>query len=840
MSGKRSDLPGANVTQSILKPRSLGQDMAERLTTGWAELVNNRKFQIALTLIFGFLTVIIATYGERIEPFRLVENPEATSSEAPEDSIGGIASRDILATHDFTRVALADHNANEKRERVRSEVLPIWTHNETEVSQIHNDLRSALRYVREDLCAAFIAEQNTDEADAEAQEEALAELQRNCRSHGLREGELSPGKRIEAACSPSSIERFKQRLKIDAFSKKDCDVMAAEGITDNLQKILHDRLADVMVQPIVSNADAFRASSVNGIRFDRSIDGERTEGETLLKFDNIQSLESVRTSITRDEAFRLDSSMSEPLKVAIRNLVAQMVRPNMVEEKELTELLRDQRAGQVLDDIEPRSYKRGERILGRGEVITPYVADTVQQMHLSAPRIVAWYWDALALALLLGIAILAIGSASKTFQYSWSTRNITMMGAVLLLNVLLLKFCVNYADSTHFDDGFFSRDEILIALPYAAGAIVISTLAGTGNAVAFAIILGLVVAVMSRYELAWFLVPLLSSLMGAVAAHRISRRGKLVAAAMIASGGLIFVTFALVSAGIFDIDTRGLPLLAALLLSGSLNVILATSLVLIVEIVFNYTTAFRLQEWLSTNNRLMDQLNGAGGTLAHSQNVALLVAEACQAIGADPLLGRAGALYHDIGKVKNPLYFGENQSGENPHNYISERESARIIIDHVKDGIILGKAGKLPPELIEFIATHHGTMMTRHFYNKTVEKEGIENVREEDFRYPGPVPSTKETAICLLADGVEAAVRALPEKNDTTIRRQMEKIIESAISENQLREAPLTFKDLEIIKDTFFNRLKAMHHSRPQYAEAPQKSSVDKVLEDGLVKGSAR
>ncbi|MBR9921107.1 MAG: HDIG domain-containing protein [Bacteroidetes bacterium] len=248
--------------------------------------------------------------------------------------------------------------------------------------------------------------------------------------------------------------------------------------------------------------------------------------------------------------------------------------------------------------------------------------------------------------------------------------------------------------------------------------------------------------------------------------------------------------------------------------------LLAFPLVPLLERLFGFTSSISLVE-LSDMNRplLRDLALKAPGTLQHSLQVANLSEAAARLIDADALLVRVAALYHDIGKMNNPEYFIENQSGENPHNKLEELESARIIIDHVIDGEALAKKHRLPKILIDFIRTHHGTTRTEYFYRTYIQKHPDKESDEPKFRYPGPKPKTKEETILMLADSLEASSKSLRSPTGQDIDELVEKIIAGKITRGQLHESEMTFEELEISKTVFKKLLRSINHVRVEYPD---------------------
>lgn len=253
------------------------------------------------------------------------------------------------------------------------------------------------------------------------------------------------------------------------------------------------------------------------------------------------------------------------------------------------------------------------------------------------------------------------------------------------------------------------------------------------------------------------------------------------------------------------------------LISASL-VLLATPLIFIIERLFGFISDFKLLELCDLNQPLLRDLSQKiPGTFQHSLQVANLAEEAIYFIGGNTLLVRAGAMYHDVGKINNPGYFIENQgTNVSPHIEMQPKESARIIIDHVIEGIELAKKHKLPDQIIDFIRTHHGTTTVGFFLNLQQKEDKIK-INEDDFRYPGPIPFSKETAVLMLADGVEAASRSLKKHDALSINDLVDQIIDYKISQNQLINADITFKDITLIKKIFKKRLMTIYHARIEY-----------------------
>jgi putative nucleotidyltransferase with HDIG domain len=296
------------------------------------------------------------------------------------------------------------------------------------------------------------------------------------------------------------------------------------------------------------------------------------------------------------------------------------------------------------------------------------------------------------------------------------------------------------------------------------------------------------------------------------------RKGKFILAAVI-----VVLCYCFLHTGInlmYDGDFSNLRLQNYLNFAGNgLLVLLCYPIVYIAEKRFNFLSDSTLLELADTNQPLLRKLaDEAPGSFQHSLQVANLGEEAARMTGANPLLVRAGALYHDIGKISGPNFFIENQkNGYSPHDSMDPSSSAKQIINHVSSGIILGKNFKLPAQIIDFIKTHHGTSVTYYFYKKNSEMKPCDAASENDFAYPGPKPFSKETAIVMMADAVEASSRSLTKQTEDSISELVEKIILLQEKNGQYSEVPFTFKDISDIKEAFKRRLITMYHGRIVY-----------------------
>jgi cyclic-di-AMP phosphodiesterase PgpH len=353
--------------------------------------------------------------------------------------------------------------------------------------------------------------------------------------------------------------------------------------------------------------------------------------------------------------------------------------------------------------------------------------------------------------------------------------------------------------------------------PFAAIAMMLTVLVGGRTALATQIAGALHVGMMSgQVELvAYVLVP---ALLGMAAVYRATTAREFATGAVAVAAGAAGVILAFVLVGRAADPLGVAQLLGGALVSGLGSGLLAFAGMAMLGHVFGIPTVFELRELSDPNHPLLRQLLlRTPGTYHHSLLVGNLAERAAEVIGADPLVARVGAYYHDIGKMRNPTAFIENQTGGNPHDELDPLVSAGIVAAHIKDGLALADRYRLPAQIREMIPGHHGTSVVRYFFQ--IAQQRGQAPDERSFRYPGPRPRSKEAGIVMLADGTEASVRSLSEKNPETIRGMVERIIDERVADGQLDECDLTFRDVQSIKDAFCELLLGVYHERIPYPE---------------------
>ena len=356
-------------------------------------------------------------------------------------------------------------------------------------------------------------------------------------------------------------------------------------------------------------------------------------------------------------------------------------------------------------------------------------------------------------------------------------------------------------------------------VPFAMIPIIVGIFLDSRTAFVAHIIIVLLCSITLRYPYEFMVLQIGAGMAAIYSLRELSQRSQLFRTAVIvfACYALLYFAFALIQDD--DLTKLNTRMYIYFGINGIL-LLFAYPLLFILEKTFGFTSNVTLVELSNINNSLLRKMSEiAPGTFQHSLQMANLAAEAANRIGANSQLVRTGALYHDIGKTLNPAFFTENQSGINPHKSLSYEQSAQVIINHITDGIKLAEKHNLPKVIKDFIRTHHGAGVAKYFYisykNEHPDEEGDMSM----FSYPGPNPFTKEQAILMMADAVEAASRSLPEYTEESINGLVEKIVDGQVSDGYFKECPITFKDIALVKALFKEKLKTVYHTRITYPE---------------------
>ena len=455
----------------------------------------------------------------------------------------------------------------------------------------------------------------------------------------------------------------------------------------------------------------------------------------------------------------------------------------------------------------------GERIVDRGEVIDSHtysVLRSLKTVHETKSGGAQRQNIVLIGQFLLVFGIMAcFGLYLVTFypKIFYKRKNLIFLLFCILCACIFSELCVKYTSIN------------IYLLPFAIIPIVVRTFFDSHTALFTHLITVLICSLTALFPFEFLLLQTLAGIVVIFSLKELSQRSQLFKCSLFVVIAYIFFYLCLVIYQEGDFNKINWEML---IYFGINFFLLMFSYVLIymLEKIFGYISPITLVELSNINNPLLKKLSEtAPGTFQHSMQVSILASEAAEKVGADTQLIRTGSLYHDIGKMNNPAFFIENQKGFDPHEKLSFEQSAQIIISHVTDGIKIAEKATLPNAIINFIRTHHGKSKTKYFYNSFKNNFPNEPINDEAFTYPGPNPFSKETALLMMADSVEAASRSLKEYSEEKIKELIDKIIAGQIDDGLLKNAPLTFRDIETVKEVFQERLKTMYHTRISYPE---------------------
>lgn len=453
----------------------------------------------------------------------------------------------------------------------------------------------------------------------------------------------------------------------------------------------------------------------------------------------------------------------------------------------------------------------GQKIIDRGEIVNDYTCRVLNSFDKEMKRrsstqdeIMTTFIGQILFVLIL---VMMFTSYLTLFRkdYFEKPRSITMLYTMITLFPILVSMMMKH--------NFFS----VYIIPFAMAAIFVRVFMDSRTAFITHVTMILICAAAVKYQYEFIIVQLASGLVAIYSLRELSKRSQIFITAILVtiSSCIVYLALQLMQDNqVFNID----PSMYTYFIINGIFLLLSYPMMYLIEKMFGFISNVTLFELSNTNKGLLRNLSEiAPGTFQHSITVGNLAAEIANRIHANSLLVRTGALYHDIGKMTNPVFFTENQAGVNPHDQLSDLESAQIIISHVTEGLKLAKKFNLPGIIKDFISTHHGTGLTKYFYINYCNEHPDEQVDKEMFQYPGPNPFTREQAILMMADTVEAASRSLNEYTEESISTLTNKLIDSQVAGGFFRECPITFRDIALAKSVLIERLKSIYHTRISY-----------------------
>lgn len=615
----------------------------------------------------------------------------------------------------------------------------------------------------------------------------------------------------------SLLETYQPYYNYDpAVEKKQVSKFLADyqngipGLPHNYVRLIADRLhrlyqAGIMDTPEYNEAYRDSTSQV------RLVSGNSAQSI---------SLGCVYSTLSAYEQLFIDEQIAMQRPILQRCNLNNYIEPNLIYDKGKSETERND----LLSSIPPASgmVMSGQKVIDRGDIVDEYTYRVLSSFEREIKRRSATQTQitntiigqVIFVTLMVFLFTMYLGLFRR--DYFNKPRSIAMLYTLITLFPVVVSLMMRH--------NFLS----VYMLPFAMVPIFVRVFMDSRTAFVCHVTMILICTTAVRYQYEFIITQLVAGLIAIYSLRELTRRAQVFKTAILVGIGSTFVYLALQLMQDNDFSSMDHDMYYHFVVNAVL-LLIAYPMMYIIEKMFGFVSSVTLFELSNTNRGLLRDLSEiAPGTFQHSITVGNLAAEIANKIGANALLVRTGALYHDIGKMKNPVFFTENQAGVNPHDTLTYQESARIIISHVTEGVKLAERENLPTIIRDFIVTHHGTGITKFFYIKYKNEHPEEEVDPTPFTYPGPNPFTREQAILMIADGVEAASRSLPEYTEESISTLVNRMIDQDVTDGYFKECPITFRDLAIAKLVLIERLKAIYHTRISYPEKKKASEEEK------------
>lgn len=567
-------------------------------------------------------------------------------------------------------------------------------------------------------------------------------------------------------------------------------------------KYIVERMKTVYAKGILSMEDysTLREDSITGVRI-------FTQNEAVShKIQDIYSIKSAYEYITN---IGTDTAIYDR-KILLRCDIGEFLQPNMSYDKNKSDAFRK-------DLLSSLSYAQGmvmsgQKIIDRGEIVNQNTYDILVSFEKemakrndSTKQIRVMFIGQLLYVAIITLCLMLYFNLFRR-DYLSNTRRILMLASMPVIFPLVTSFMIK-------------QSLMVYIAPFAMAPIFIRVFMDSRTAFVTHVATILLCAIQMKSPFEFIATQLVAGMVAIYSLRELSQRSQLVRSAFYVTLASMAFYLGMELIHAKDFSALEYRMYVYIAINGIL-LLFAYPLLFLLEKAFGFTSNVTLVELSNINNEILRKMSEvAPGTFQHSMQVANLAAEVANRIGAKSQLVRTGALYHDIGKTCNPVFFTENQTSVNPHEKLSLEDSAKIVINHVKDGLKLAEKYNLPKIIKDFIATHHGKGITKYFFISYKNKYPNEEISEEVFTYPGPNPFTLEQAILMMADAVEAASRSLNEYTEESISALVEKIIDAQMQEGFFKDCPITFHDIYLAKEVFKEKLKTIYHTRISYPE---------------------
>jgi len=732
--------------------------------------------------------------------FTLIIHPNLLVTRFPY-GLGDVAEKDVKAQRDFL---LEDQTATEiKRQQAVQDVLTVFDIDTELAGRLARNVEEAFADMR---ALRRTALDTRSPLPAPAPESAAA---------------IGADKKPDAAPQPDEMRKnFEDRLGI-RVSKGAFAALETEGYSKRIAEAIGETLQKITENGVVSTRETLLKDFEKGVVLR---DVHSREERVVRDFKQFYSLEQAR-SLVRNAGQPLLRDLDYALVNVGVDVCQRLIQPNITLNRSETELRKARAAG----EIKPVLYKikQGEMLLREGERVTELHLLKLKAMESEAKPEQFFLMVLGSAALMLGLIVMSYVLLLRRVSSDWDNpiQNLLLMACVFLVFQLMAQMLVSFGEVLIRNSPYaVSEASVVFIVPLAAAPMILCVFLGLASALPFAVVMAVAAAIVFKNSLPMLVFFLISGSMGAYWIRNCRERKVFVTAG--AKTGLLAVALAAaVSAYTGHFSWADLIWNSVFAFLGGMGSgLVAAGVVPLVEITFGYTTDITLLELANLDRPILRQLMiEAPGTYHHSVIVGTMVEAAAVEIDANPLLAKVTGYYHDIGKIKKPQYFIENQrNGKNKHDKLAPSMSSLILVSHIKEGVEIAREHRLAKVIIDGIRSHHGTGLIRYFYEKAKLLKGGDAVKEEDFRYPGPKPRTQEAALVMLADAVEAASRTLENPTPARIKGLVKNLMDRLQSDGQLDECGITLKDLNTIAVSFNTILNGIHHHRIEYLDQRQ------------------
>lgn len=767
-----------------------------------------------------FISLMIAVISITIATSPLIKQMELPGDDS---NLGKIATATLRADRDYT---IIDYEATRQaREQALKNVKPVFFFDASLADTICDSVKEAFNYIRNNIQIALYQDTDGEQRESGLQKKTIENLKKK---------DLEIIKEVAQTSREEFEKGLGAKLSDEEFSKL-TSLLFSREIEDGIISVIHP----IMQEMIVEEKNKLIQEKGSGILIQRIYAKEQRAEGIVSSLTTIKDITEIRKILEKKVIFLLADYNKDERRLII-SIASKLIKPNLFFNSAETE----RRKEETLSQITPVTIniKKGDILIRDGEKITQEHIKIFKGITRETTRL-RDITTTIGMFLFSTIIILVPYIFAKTYirKFAPKTKDILLMGILASFTVifgkLLITVCIALSD-------YFPHIPQYIweyMIPFAAGAMLVRFILNSETAIIFSVVIAGFSYQLTSTDMYYGFYTLIGSMIAAYSVAQATTR------AVILKGGLITGIMNAIMIVVFTL-MRGEQFNSTILLGCLLGLIngimvsmIVTSSAPVIEMAMDYITDIKLLELANLNHPLLKELIvKAPGTYHHSIVVASLVETAAEDIGANPLLAKVCAYYHDIGKINKPDYFGENQKdGINKHDSLKPTMSALILKAHVKDGIEMGRLYKLGQPILDVIEQHHGTSLIKYFYQKA--KNLGESINEEDFRYPGPKPQTRESALVMLADSVEAAAKSVPDLDATRLRGLVQKIINNIFKDGQLSECDLTLRDLDKIARAFIKVLDGIYHQRPEYFEPAikQSDSQKKTNEERTTNGES-